>query len=243
MDSRIKGKRIAASVVAAAAVLGLTSMALAAEFSADSKQSMPGPNGSMSITGKIFVKGLMQRQESSGPMGKQVMIRRVMIRRPDKGLVWMLMPAQKSYMEQRTGKADLKSAPSMNAMLKRMPNYKKVGTARIAGYICDKYTYKDTERKISGTAYISPQLKQQLKLDTQMPTGKMSYILSNIREGKQPGSLFSIPKGYKKMTMPMGGLGGASRMMPGMRGGKMMPGMPGMRGGKGMPGMPHPAPR
>ena len=232
MDYRLGVKRIAVSAVSAAAVLGLAGMALAAEYSADVKQSMPGQNGAMNMNAKIYVKGQMERRESSGPMGKMITI----VRR-DKGVAWVLMPAQKSYMERKMGNVNSKG-DTMASILKRMPNYKKVGTANIAGYVCDKYTFKDTERKTSGTAWISPQLKAQLKMEMKMGNGKMNYALSNIKEGKQANSLFNIPKGYKKMEMGMGmgmpGMGGPGMGGPGMG----MPGMGGMRGGKGMPGMP-----
>lgn len=75
----------------------------------------------------------------------------------------------------------------------------------------------------------------------------MTYSLSNIKEGKQPASLFSIPAGYKKITMQMPGMGmggmgmGKGKGMPGMGGmGKGMPGMGGMGHGKGMGPMPAP---
>lgn len=254
MDYRIRLKGIAVSVIASAALLGIAGMALAAEFSADMKQSMPGPNGNMTMNTKIFVKGQMERRESSGPMGKMVTI----IRR-DKGVMWMLMPAQKSFMEQPMMNSNPKADP-IASILKRMPNYKKAGTAKIAGYVCDKYTFKNTERKSSGTAYISPELKMELKMEMQSDRGKMSYVVSNIKQGKQANSLFNIPSGFKKMAMPsMGGMGGPGMGGPGMRGpgmrggggpGMGMPGMggPGRRGGRmggmsGMPGMPPPAPK
>ncbi|MHB1457444.1 MAG: DUF4412 domain-containing protein [Armatimonadota bacterium] len=226
MDYKIGIKRILVSVVAATAILGVAGMAMAAEYSADVKQSMPGLDGkSMNMNAKIYVKGQMERRESTTPMGKMISITR-----RDKGVMWMLMPAQKSYMEQKLGNVNPKADP-IASVLKMMPNYKKVGTAKIAGFMCDKYTFKDTERKTSGTAWISPQLKAQVKMDMKSSRGNMTYALTNIKMGTQPNSLFNIPKGYKKMQMGMG--------MPGMGGpGKGMPGMGRMPGGKGMPGMP-----
>jgi hypothetical protein len=144
--------------------------------------------------------------------------------RPDKGVIWTLIPSAKSYMERPTTKMDAKSIPSIESVMKTRTNYKKAGSARIAGYDCTKYTYTDTARQISGTVYISSKLQQQLKAETKTKMGNMSYSLGNIKEGKQPASLFNLPAGYKKMVMPPMGAG--------------MPGMGKMNGGKGMPGMP-----
>lgn len=174
------------------------------------------------MKGKIYVKGMLQRQEISARNGKHITIIR-----PDKGVIWTLMPEKKSYMERTTAKLNIKSAPSMESSLKKMGDYKKAGTVKIAGYDCAKYTYKDSNRQMSGTVYISSKLQQQLKADTQMRRGKMSYLLSNIKEGRQPDSLFKLPAGYKKITVPMGGMGR----------GKMMPGMGGMGRNKERPGM------
>lgn len=213
MDIRIKNTGIIASVISTAAIIGLTSMALAAEFSADSKQTA-GPN--MTISGKTYVKGNLERKETNGPMAQ------VMIVRPDKGLMWILKPTEKKYTEMKI------RGPKGNMLdkLKQIPNFKKVGTAKISGYMCDKYTFNDTKNKVTGTAYISSQLGHELKVDANMMGMKTMLELKNIKEGTQPISLFNIPKGYKKQEMvPM--------KMPGM-GGKGMPKFPGM-GGK----MPH----
>lgn len=209
MDIRIKKTGIIASVISTVAIVGLTGVALAAEFSADSKQIV---SSNMTITGKTYVKGELERKETNGPTAQ------IMISRPDKGVVWILKPAEKSYTEMKM------RGPKGNMLekLKQIPNFKKIGTAKVAGYLCDKYTFNDTKNNITGTAYISAQLSHELKVDANMMGMKTMLELKNIKEGNQAISLFSIPKGYKKVTMtPMG--------MPGM-GGKGMPRIPGMGG-------------
>lgn len=213
MGIRFKKTGIIASVISTVAIVGLTGMALAAEFSADSKQSV---SGNMTMTGKTYVKGELERKDTNGPTAQ------VTIARPDKGVIWILKTADKSYSEMKI------RGPKGNMLnkLKQIPNFKKVGTAKIAGYMCDKYTFNDTKNNITGTAYISPKLQHELKVDANMMGMKTILELNNIKEGRQAASLFSIPKGYKKVEMtPM--------RIPGM-GGKGMPKFPGM-GGR----MPH----
>ncbi|MHB1455804.1 MAG: DUF4412 domain-containing protein [Armatimonadota bacterium] len=197
----------------------LSSMAMASEFYADMTRSVPSQNGMITMKGRIYVKGVLQRQEVSTKAGKHIVIMR-----PDKGVIWTLMPDKKTYMEQPTAKIDIKSVPSIESSMKKLGNFKKNGIAKVAGYDCVKYTYKDSKRQMTGTVYISSRLQQQLKADTQTRMGKMSYLLSNIKEGKQPTSLFDIPKGYKKVAMPA--MGGMGKTTPGMGKGKVMPTMP-----------------
>lgn len=231
MNIRLTGKRISISIIMVLTLCVLSSMVMAAEFSADMSQSMPSQKGSMTMKGKIYVKGILQRRDFSSPMGQSIVIMR-----PDKGVIWTLMPSAKSYMEQPTTKMDAKSIPSIESVMKKRTNFKKAGSARIAGYDCTKYTYTDTTRQMSGTVYISSKLQQQLKAETKTKMGNMSYSLSNIKEGNQPASLFNLPAGYKKMVMPP--MGGGMPGMGKMNGGKGMPGMGHMGNGKMMPGMP-----
>lgn len=226
MNKRFSTQVLTTLAVVILAAFVFTSMALAAEFSATIKQKITGPGGAMDMNGTIYVKGMMQRQDITGPMGKQTVIMR-----PDKGVMWMIMPAQKSYMERPIQKLDVKTPPSIDTMLKRMPNHKKIGSEKIGGYVCDKYKFNDTTRKISGVVFISQKLKQEMKSDVQTPQGKVSLTMTNVKEGTQKASLFNIPAGYKKTTMPqMGpGMGGPGGPPPGPRknpGGGMPPGFP-----------------
>lgn len=200
MNYRIMSKRIVLSVITAA-VLGLTGIALAAEFSAD--VTYTGFDTNEGMTGKLYVKGQMMRKERSGPMGKEVMIVEI-----DKGIMRMLTPGDKSYIEHKRSDNEPKTELDH---LKGMPNIKKTGTENISGYVCDKYTYNDSNNKMSGSAYFSPQLNTTLRLDSQqtvkfnarMIDMKTSYALSNIKEDPQDDSLFIIPPGYRKIASPV----------------------------------------
>lgn len=206
---------IRARVVIAVVLMGmflLTGACLAAEFSASVTQKMTSKQMkgmNMDMSGKMYVKGIMQRQEISSPMGKQIMIMR-----PDKGLMWMITPANKTYTEIKTPKVDAKTKPTIESMIKKNPNLKKIGSEKISGYTCDKYKFTDKARNASGTIWISTKLQQEVKTSIQSPQGSMTMSLSNIKEAKQPDSLFTVPKGYKKQEMPK--MPGGAPGMPGM---------------------------
>lgn len=225
MDYKIGVKRIGVFAVVAAIVLGVAGMALGAEYSADVKQVMPAPGGIINLEFKTYVKGQMERHERTLKTSKEIQI----IRR-DKGVIWYLMPSKKRFTETKMINAN-PTVDRIGSILTKMPNYyRKAAREKIAGYVCDKYTFKDATT--SGTIWISPELKAQLKMDMKMNRGRMSsvklsYAMSNIKEGRLPDSLFSIPKGYKKMeTSLMRNTGKRGGLKRGMPGGKEIPVIP-----------------
>lgn len=220
MDNRIRRRAVTVSAIVLIASVMFAGLAMAAEFSANVKQKMTGSAGNMDVAGKIYVKGMLQRQEMTTSMGKQIVIAR-----PDKGFLWLVLPSQKGYMEKSIGKVDPKVAPSVASMVKQMPNARKIGVEKIAGYQCDKYKFADTKAKVTGTVSISPKLMQELRSDIQTPRGKMHLEVSGVKVAKQPDSLFRIPAGYKKMAMPQPGAPGGMGMDDGAAG--TPPGMPG----------------
>ena len=176
-------------------------MAPGAEYSADVKQVMPAPGGIINVEYRTYVKGQMERHERTFKMGKDIQI----IRR-DKGVIWYLMPSKKRFTETKM----IDGNPTVDriaSILKKMPNYyTKAGREKVAGYVCDKYTFETATT--SGTAWISPELDAQLKMDMKMNRGRMSsvklsYAMSNIKEGTQPKALFTIPAGYRKVASPV----------------------------------------
>ncbi len=165
----------------------------AAEFSADYKQSIG--TGKPHIW-KTYVKGKMRRDDPQNPNGLTTIIRL------DKGKTWFLRPAAKAYVESPT------NCRSALDKLKDMGNVKRDGISKVATYLCDKYTYQNTQLKMSGTVYYSPKLQTELKREMRFyfTTGSQKHFdginqLSNIKPGKQPDALFNIPKGYKKVKM------------------------------------------
>ncbi|MCD6292676.1 MAG: hypothetical protein J7M09_04370, partial [Deltaproteobacteria bacterium] len=71
--------------------MGFLTSLQAAEYSADMETCS---RGNIVVKGKFFIKGKLSRQEMSQD-GRKITI----ISRPDKGVVWTLMPHGKNYLE------------------------------------------------------------------------------------------------------------------------------------------------
>ena len=181
------------------AVLSLSVSSNAAEFSADMINTSPMGN----IEGKMFFKGGNFRQEMM--MGGQ---KQITIFRKDKEVVWVLMPAQMMYMEMQAG-SQQNMAPVDPDQIDKLGGKKYLGKEKVNGYMCSKYRYTFHD-KSSGTAiyWISDKLQFPIKMQTQGTSGSMSMEYRNIQEKTVPASLFNIPGGFQKMSMPM---------MPGMQ--------------------------
>ncbi|MGC8862632.1 MAG: DUF4412 domain-containing protein [Armatimonadota bacterium] len=189
----IKRWGIVCTVCAAVFCVGLWCQA--AEFSADTVTKMKDA----SITGKLFVQGKKIRQEMS--MGPN---KRIVIVRPDKKVTWMIDPKSKTYVEMPVGPRMMD--PSIlkdEAELKKLAVKKNLGTEKVNGFVCDKFqlTYKDKNMG-SAIVWVSKQLEWPLKTESKSPHGTMVAEAKNVKVGKQSPSLFEIPKGYKKFTMP-----------------------------------------
>ena len=164
------------------------------EFSATMVSKMHG----QTIPGKIFVKGDQVRTESKA-QGRT----HVMIIRPDKKLVYMIMPQQKTYMEMPITQDSQQKM--MNLSPKDNPNMKLLGTETINGYECDKYetTVSHEGQTTKHYAWISKKLGMPIKSTS--ADGSMSMEYQDIKVGKLDDSLFAPPKGYRQMKMPFPG--------------------------------------
>ena len=171
----------------------------AAEFSADMINTSPMGK----IEGKMFFKKGNFRQEMM--MGGQ---KQITIFRKDKNVVWVLMPAQMMYMEMQAG-SQQNMAPVDPDEIDKLAEKKYLGKENVNGYVCSKYRYSFHD-KSSGSAiyWISDKFNFPIKMQAQGTSGTMSMEYRNIQEKTVPASLFNIPGGFQKMSMPM---------MPGMQ--------------------------
>jgi len=167
-------------------------LAQATEFSATMVSKMHGQE----MTGKIFIKGDKVRTESEAQGQTSIMIVR-----PDKNVLWILMPQQKVYVE--TPLSDDPQQKMMTMSPQDNPNMKLVGTETIKGYECDKYetTASHEGQTTKHYAWISKKLGMPIK--TTSADGSMSMEYQDIKVGKLDDSLFEPPKGYRKMPMPV----------------------------------------
>jgi outer membrane lipoprotein-sorting protein len=182
-------RKSTALLTALVSVLALSGLAVAAEFSADITQKM----GQEVQKGKIFIKGNKMRMEFED--GISIMDLAT-------GKTITLQPEEKMYME-LPGAGPMPSADESDKDLSKIATKKHVGTEKISGYKCDKYliTYHD---KAMGkmTQWHAKKLNYPIKVFHQGPQGDMLVEYTNIKEGGVSDSLFKIPSGYQKMSLP-----------------------------------------
>lgn len=150
--------------------------------------SMTTPAGE--IDGKIYVSGKMIRTE---------MPQAVTISRLDKGVVWILMPEQKIYMEQQLGPDQVISFSEKipGEVSREKLEVEKVGDREAQKY---KVTYKVNEQEHSVYQWVDKDSGMPIKMAG--TDGGWSYEFRDIKPGTQVATLFEIPSGYNKMEMP-----------------------------------------
>lgn len=158
----------------------------AMEFSAD---MVIQPKGDEPLTGKIHVKGDKVRQETTEEGDTQIMIIR-----PDKKITWMITPEEKTYMEMPYQPED-KTFEEWTAEQEKEAKY--IGEETVSGLPCKKYEREEDGEKTY--FWISSKFPFPIKVED--PEVTMEY--RNIKEGSVPDSLFEVPAGYEKMSMPM----------------------------------------
>ena len=184
---RVLGKWLVFAILAL-----MPALAQAAEFSA----VVVTRADSQETKGKIYFQGEKMRQEFSTPEGVSINIAR-----PDKQVMWVLMPAQKMAMEMPFSKSDLAKTMSMP---KDQAQMKLLGTETVNGYETEKYeaTMKGNGKTVKHYMWVAKKLGVPIKMVS--VDGKFSMEYQDIKEGSVPAGLFEVPQGYQKMTMPQG---------------------------------------
>lgn len=144
--------------------------------------------------GKIFLKGQKIRQEL-GDEGEF----QVSIVRPDRKIVWILMPEEKRYLEMPfTAEAQKKfmlEKPDEN-----QARMKHLGTETVNGFECDKYEISPEQEGQPAKEYVWVAKKLGVPIKYVSPEGSMEY--RDIKLEEVPDSAFEVPQGFKKMEMP-----------------------------------------
>ncbi len=161
----------------------------AADFSADMESK--APEGS--FTAKLYVSGDKSRIE---------MAEGTSISRMDKKVAWMLMPQQRTYIEQSL---DLRSASTQEKMDGEIER-KGVGNEKVDGRNTTKYlvTFKSQGKSESIFQWLDE--TAHIPVKTAAVDGSWSYEFKNIKVGPQDQGLFEIPSGYQKMSFDMGNI-------------------------------------
>ncbi len=150
----------------------------------------------------------------------------VTISRLDKKLSWVVMPAEKAYMElsweqsRRNAPADLRECTV---------DMKKAGSETVNGHAATRYDM--TATCPDGTGYAGSMWVTRdnipIRIDSTITggpgkSGRVLVELKNLKIAKQDPALFAVPPGYTKMTIPafggaggfMGGAGAPQRKKP-----------------------------
>jgi outer membrane lipoprotein-sorting protein len=169
-------------------------------FSADIQTTTT--KGNFTSTSKIISKDGKQRIEHSA-RGRET----VNILRPDKKVVWMLMPDRKTYMEMPL---DARNQDILSKM--HDPTIKTdkefLGNEIVDGHPARKYhvtTIRDGKKETSGFIWEASDLNN-FPVKYQNEDKTVTIVWKNIKFEKAPDSFFEIPAGYKKMEMPMRGM-------------------------------------
>jgi hypothetical protein len=143
--------------------------------------------GTTAKQGKIFMSGEKIRMDEM-----------IVITRLDKKIAWVLMPAQKMYIEQPINlNSNIVATKKLPGEIER----KLIGQETIDGRIADKYlvTYKDKNGNKMIHQWICKTTGIPLKIA--QIDGNDSMEFRNLKAGAQDASLFEIPSGYSKMSM------------------------------------------
>jgi hypothetical protein len=157
--------------------------------SADFSARVTSSANDQTVSGKIYMSGTKVRMETD---------QGTMIFRPDKSVVWMLMPDNK-YMEMALTK---ENQPAPVTALSDLPDKKFLSKDKLGQQLADKYsiTQKTETGPIEMLVWFIPGM--DLPIRTADPQGKWYMEYSDIQTSSQPDSLFELPANYQKIAMP-----------------------------------------
>lgn len=161
-----------------------SSLAFGGEFSAD---ILMKPKGEQELQSKIYMKDKMIRHELTEDGETQIIIFR-----PDKGVVWTVIPGEKMYVEAPMGDSE-KTLEEWTP--EKEKKAKGLGDDTVSGYPCKKFELVENGEKV--TYWVSKKFPFPIKVQDEEAV--IEY--RNIKEGGIAESLFDVPQGYEKMSM------------------------------------------
>ena len=148
-------------------------------------------DGERLVPGRIFVQDGKMRQEFSDAEGQTVTIVR-----PDKKVVWIILPWERAYTE-------MTLKPKLPGQFIQIPpdalGKRLVGKDTLNGWETEKYEFsvrvgRSPERQ---TVWLATKLGAPVKMVSKERNFSIEY--QSIREGVQADRLFELPPGYKKL--------------------------------------------
>ncbi len=175
---------------------------VAAKMVQDMSATVISGSGKTSMKSKFAMKGQKFRMESEMGEGSYTIVR------GDLKKTWMVMPATKSYME-LDGKHE--EAPVPEEKVKNEISRRVVGTETIDGHPCTKHEV--TVKVGDKTAVIYQWWATDINFPVRTAAVDGSWFMEyrDIKFGAQPDSIFEIPGGYRKMSIPTAPRQGAKR--------------------------------
>lgn len=129
------------------------------------------------------------------------------IMRPDKKLMYSIMPQQKIVMELPFQGNDEMLALSMTDD----KNLEKIGTEMVGGQECEKYKMTTDGKAVF--LWMNKATHTPVKMTS--PDNSFTAEWKNVVAGPQPASLFEPPADYQKMQIPAGAMKGMPKGPPG----------------------------
>ena len=150
------------------------------------------------VKGKVYHAKAKERQELSGEM---IGVESIAIARKDTHIVWVLMPASKTYMEQPFNEGTSSNMPDGDYKLT------KIGLETLNGHKTTKSKFtcvlKDG-KKLEGFLWMTGEgivVKMDAAGKDPERDARVKIELTNIKIGKQDDSLFELPPGYNKLNV------------------------------------------
>lgn len=162
-------------------------VAFAQEFSAD----VVTTTKEGTYSGKIFVTKDKVRTE---------LTEAITITRMDKKVAWMLMPAEKTYMEQPFDPNEIVTASE------KFPGEIErtlIGQELVDGKTADKYRIVYETEGVRETVFQWIEASSNIPVKTEAEDGSWTVEYKNLKIGAQPESLFEIPADYTKISYPL----------------------------------------
>ncbi len=147
-----------------------------------------------------------ERKIRTDILGAQGLVEGIVIMRRDLGKLFMLQPADRTYIEMPLDK-DVKSLKDLEnrAVLGMMPEVRrqKLGSETVNGYNTEKFnvitsaTIANTTTITEHYEWLAPEFDIPLRMQT--PGDEAALELRNIRVGAPPAEAFEMPAGYQPM--------------------------------------------
>ena len=146
------------------------------------------------VPGRIFVKDGKLRQEFIDDKGQTITILR-----PDKKLIWVILPLERVYME-------VPMKPKWPGQFIQIPPDAKqkrlVGSERVNGYDAEKLEVSVSSREgLERQLYWVP-AKLGVPIKVEVPARKFSSEYKGVQERPLADRLFEIPPGFEKVSKP-----------------------------------------